>query len=401
MFDRYALLIVLWCWMALPAATWAQAPKAPAPPTPIAFEKAVLQAANELFSKVSIEGALDKIKLVIDPLIDSETGVQSRATSLEGRLIADLVTRAYPRFEVVPFTAANVKNSPFVLIGTLTLLNNAGVPGGRRDAYRVWLTLMDLKANKILAKSQSRASPQGVDPTPTTFFADSPIFIQDPAIEAYVQTCHSTRVGDHIPRAYAERVLVAAQTNDATEAYNDGNFQMALQSYADANGMAGGEQLRVLNGLYLSNAKLNREEAAAEAFGKVVDFGLQRGSLATKFLFRTGTTQFVGGQTGRPYQMWLQQIALRTAAANRCLEVVGHTSPTGTVGFNDRLSLSRAQAIQARLKREVAKLDGKLAVKGVGSREVIVGNRRDDASDALDRRVEFKVIECPTPTQRG
>lgn len=401
MFDRYALLMALWCWMALPAAAWAQAPASPAPPTPIAFEKAVLQAANELFSKVSLEGAPDKIKLVIDPLIDSQTGVQSRATRLEGRLIADLVTRAYPRFEVVPFTAANVKNSPFVLVGTLTLLNNAGVPGGRRDAYRVWLTLMDLKSKKILAKSQSRASPQGVDPTPTSFFADSPIFAQDPAIEAYVQTCQSTRVGDPIPQAYAERVLAAARTNEAMEAYDDGNFEMALGSYADANSLSGGEQLRVLNGLYLANAKLNRQDAAAEAFGKIVDFGLQRGSLATKFLFRKGSTQFVGGQAGRPYQMWLQQIASRTAATDRCLEVVGHTSPTGTVAFNDRLSLSRAEAIQTRLKREAAKLDAKLAAKGVGSREVIVGNRKDDASDALDRRVEFKVIECPTPARRG
>jgi outer membrane protein OmpA-like peptidoglycan-associated protein len=185
------------------------------------------------------------------------------------------------------------------------------------------------------------------------------------------------------------------------EAYNDGNFQSALEGYADANSMTGGEQLRILNGLYLSNAKLDRQEAAADAFDKAVDFGLQRGSLATKFLFRTGTTQFIGGQTSRPYQMWLRQIALRTAASNRCLEVVGHTSPTGTAGFNDRLSLSRAAAIQARLKQDVPSLDGKLAVKGVGSREVIVGNRRDDASDALDRRVEFKVIECPTSPQRG
>ena len=259
---------------------------------------------------------------------------------------------------------------------------------------------MDLKANKIVGKSQSRATQQGVDPTPTTFFAESPIFSRDPATEAYVQTCHTTRVGDPIPQAYADRVVVAARTNEATEAYNAGNFQSALEMFEDAQVMSGGEQLRVLTGVYLSSAKLDRQEPAAEAFGKVVDFGLQSGSLATKFLFRTGTTQFVAGQISRPYQMWLRQIAERTASSNRCLEVIGHTSATGRGAFNDRLSVLRADAIRGRLKREEPKLDGKLMGKGVGSRELIVGNGRDDASDALDRRVEFKVSDCAATPRR-
>ena len=137
--------------------------------------------------------------------------------------------------------------------------------------------------------------------------------------------------GDPIPQAYGDRVVVAARTNEATEAYNAGNFQSALEMFEDAQIMSGGEQLRVLTGVYLSSAKLDRQEPAAEAFGKVVDFGLQSGSLATKFLFRTGTTQFVAGQISRPYQMWLRQIAERTAASNRCLEVIGHTSATARV----------------------------------------------------------------------
>jgi len=35
-------------------------------------------------------------------------------------------------------------------------------------------------------------------------------------------------------------------------------------------------------------------------------------------------------------------------------------------------------------------LDRRLITRGAGSRELIVGTGRDDASDALDRRVEFK-----------
>jgi outer membrane protein OmpA-like peptidoglycan-associated protein len=401
MLHRYVLFLALCCWAGLPASAWSQAAQPGPPSTPLTFERAVLQAANELFSKIDLADAPEKVKLVIDPLIDSDSGAQSRATRLEGRMIADLVRRSYPRFEVVPFTAANARDAPFVLIGTLTHLNNAGVPGGRRDAYRVWLTLMDLKADKIVAKSQSRALPQGVDPTPTTFFAESPVYSRDAATQAYIQTCHTTRVGDPIPREYAGRVAVAARTNEATEAYDAGNFQSALEMFEDAQGMSGGDQLRVLTGVYLANAKLDRQEPAVAAFGKVVDFGLQHGSLATKFLFRKGTTQFVAGQTSRPYRMWLEQIAARAAASNRCLQIVGHTSATGTVALNDRLSVQRADAILARLKREEPKLGDKLTTKGAGSREMIVGNGRDDTSDALDRRVEFKVTECAGLPQRG
>ena len=105
---RYALFLALCCWVVgLPASAWSQATQPSSPPTPIAFERAVLQAANELFSKIDLVGAPEKVKLVIDPLIDSASGAQSRATRLEGRMIADLVRRSYPRFEVVPFTAAN------------------------------------------------------------------------------------------------------------------------------------------------------------------------------------------------------------------------------------------------------------------------------------------------------
>jgi len=35
-----------------------------------------------------------------------------------------------------------------------------------------------------------------------------------------------------------------------------------------------------------------------------------------------------------------------------------------------------------------------MIANGVASRQTMVGNGRDDASDALDRRVEFRVIGC-------
>ena len=58
----------------LPLTALAQAPTPPPLPPPIAFQDALLKAANDLFSKADLQGAPQKITLVIDPLIDGVTG---------------------------------------------------------------------------------------------------------------------------------------------------------------------------------------------------------------------------------------------------------------------------------------------------------------------------------------
>ena len=76
------------------------------------------------------------------------------------------------------------------------------------------------------------------------------------------------------------------------------------------------------------------------------------------------------------------------------MEVVGHTSRTGSETFNDRLSAQRAAFIQKRLEAEAPQLNGKTKASGVGYRENLIGTGTDDASDSLDRRVEFKINNC-------
>lgn len=383
-----------------PASAPATAPPAaaaPPPPTPIAFDAALLKAANDLLSKAKLDGAPDKVTLVIDPLIDGVTGAQSNATHLEEKRVVELVKSSYPRFQVARFSSDSIAKSPIVLIGTFTAVNNAGAAAGPRDAYRICLALADLKTKTIISKGVARALPDGIDPTPVAFFADSPVFAKDASTDAYVKSCQGTKVGDSIDQAYADRILVASLVNDGIEAYDAGNYRDALDVYQSALKTPGGEQLRVLNGIYLANTRLHRTKAAMEAFGKVVDYGLKSDKLAVKFLFKPGSTQFTTDRSVRaPYDSWLERIAERTAANKGCLEVVGHTSATGLAALNDRLSGLRADYIKDRLEDNEHSLRGRLLASGRGSREMIVGTGKDDASDALDRRVEFKVAKCGT-----
>jgi outer membrane protein OmpA-like peptidoglycan-associated protein len=379
--------------LAAPAAGSAPAATRP-PPTPVVFEKALLQAANDLFAKANLQDAPQKVVLVIDPLIDGATGAESNATQLMERRIVDLVRNSYPRFEVARFSSASLAKAPVVLIGTFTAINNAGLAGGPRDAYRICLALADLHARKIISKGVARALPEGIDATPTSFFAESPVFAKDASTEAYIKSCQGTQPGDPIEQVYADRILVASLINDGVQAYNAKRYKDALNLYQSALLTPGGEQLRVLNGIYLANYELRRRSDATEAFGKVVDYGLKGDRLAVKFLFRPGSTEFAREHISAPYETWIEKIAERTAAKKACLEIVGHTSATGLAAVNDRLSALRAGYIKDRLEAGAGELRGHLIATGRGSRELIVGTGRDDTSDAVDRRVEFKVIQC-------
>ena len=378
----------------------AQTPPAAPPPTPVAFEQALLKAANDLFSKANLPAAPGKIRLVIDPLIDGASGGQSTATRAIEQRIAELVRTSYRRFEIRPFSASAIAERPIVLVGTFTAINTAGDAGGPRDAYRICLTLADLESKKIVAKGVARALPEGIDTTPTAFFADSPAFTKDAATDAYIKTCQASRLGEAVDQAYADGLQLSALVNDAIQAYNAKQYLDALDHYERALRTPGGEQLRVLNGLYLTNWKLDRREAAREAFERIVGYGVKADRLAVKFLFEPNAAQFTTDRETRvEYAMWVQEIAKGTVKTDKCLDVVGHTSATGSAEVNDRLSLQRADYVKGRLQGALVRVQAnrRFAAKGVGSRELVVGTGKDDASDFLDRRVEFKTAACAAP----
>lgn len=378
----------------------------PKPPKPITefpvrpFPDAVVAAAEELFNAVpaaSLEEDHGRARaLAIDPLIDSVTGQQTVATRSMRSMIVDVVQARYPRLTVQPFTTATVGKSPLVLIGTLTAIDQKGeAAAADRTSYRIWLTLLDLRSGTIVAKARARARPDTVDASPTAQFRDSPAWSADPAVEAYVRTCHTTKLGDPIPPAYLDAILAAALVSDAVEAYDAGRYGDALDLYLSARDLPGGDQLRVHNGIYLANQKLGRQNEAVTAFDNLVDYGLEHHRLAVKFLFKPASTAFwpepaVSGS----YSLWLERIAARAAGRSSCLEITGHASRTGPEPLNERLSLLRADYIKRRLEAEESVLRNRMVANGFGSREALVGTGTDDAVDALDRRVEFKTFAC-------
>ena len=285
-----------------------------------------------------------------------------------------------------------------MLVGTFTPVNGQNQTVGPREAYRFCLVLGDLKTGKVVAKGVARSQLTGVDATPTTVFRESPVWTADPATQAYISTCQATKVGDPINKEFLDGLRTASLISQGDQAYNAGQYQSALSLYTAAKTSPAGDQLKAYNGIYLTRWKLNQVPEASTAFGDAIAYGLSKNRLAVKFLFQPGSTQFYQDQqVSGQYPIWLQQIAQQaaqqTTKANGCIEVTGHTSRTGSQQINEQLSLQRANYVKGQLERDAPQLSGHLVANGAASSQMMVGTGKDDLSDALDRRVEFK----PTP----
>jgi outer membrane protein OmpA-like peptidoglycan-associated protein len=363
------------------------------------FEQAVVVATDGLIKQTQtlpgflgkMEAKVSKKGLLVDPMIDASSGQQTGVTRQLETLVTNRMKENWAQVELLPFQSANLGKAQYLLTGTTSRVQSDKPV----RAFNINLAITDLKTGKVVAQSSARSRDEGLDMTPTAYFRDSPVLVKDKVVEGYIRTSEAAP-GSAADPAYMEKLAAAPLVNEATTAYNNERYQDSLTLYNNAaNTPGGGEQIRVLNGIYLTNWKLGKTAEAEEAFGKIVALGLANQNLGVKFLFNPGTTDFwTDPKVSGPYVFWLRQIARRVAVAKVCMNVVGHTSKTGSDATNDRLSRQRANYIKERLEKESGELAGRLKANGLGFRENIVGSGTDDVRDALDRRVEFKVTAC-------
>ena len=362
------------------------------------FDQAVIEATDGLVAQTQklpaflakVEAKVSRKALIIDPMIDAASGQQVRITRQLEQKVADRLVSQYPQFEILPFQAASLARAQYLLIGTMT--RSAG--GGARKPFQISLALVDLSTRSVLAQASALARDDGLDTSPTPYYQDSPVLVKDQVIDGYIRTAQ-TAPGQAADAYYLDRLSAAVLVNDGTNAYNASQYQDALGLYRNALATPAGEQLRALNGVYLASWKLGRTADAEQAFGKVVAFGLSQRNLGVKFLFNPGSTEFWSDpKVNGPYPLWLRQIARQASSAKVCMNVVGHTSHTGSEQTNDRLSQARAAVIKQKLDADAPDLATRTRASGVGWRENIIGTGSDDVSDALDRRVEFKIVSC-------
>jgi OmpA family len=325
--------------------------------------------------------------VVIDPIRDRASGQQ---TGVSVRLESELspALAALKGITMLPFDSTGASKARYVVTGV-------AAAGETPDHYTLTVALSDRERGVVVAQSAARLVEAGLDSRPTRFFVESPILVQDRSSEGYTRTAE-TPVGRTADALYMSQVETSALLAAALTAYNEEKWDRALAAYTAASKRTDGQQLRTFNGLYLTNVRLGNAVGAEQAFRKIVQFGLETNNLAVKLLFRPGSaTEFWPGRDyAAVYPVWIRQLAWAVQATGQCLNIIGHTSRTGTEGVNDRLSLQRAEMVKRLLEAEVHALSSRLRASGVGYRENIIGTGTDDERDAIDRRVVFKVVAC-------
>ena len=148
---------------------------------------------------------------------------------------------------VQELTTETIAHKPLVLLGSLAgITEEGGTAAGTPEVYRIWLVLADLRSGRIVAKGAARATTDGVDLTPAAFDRDSPGWMPDPYVGGYLKTC-GAKVGEPIDPIYLEGIETAALVRAASDAYEAGRYEEALDLYTQASKTAAGDQLRVGN----------------------------------------------------------------------------------------------------------------------------------------------------------
>lgn len=382
------LLAVVTVSTALGACASAPPQPIPQPPAPVAGDLDLPGAVYAIVDDLARQARTTTNRTaVVDTFVDRATGQQTDATARFEQTLAPALSASVQRLTVAPFDSAGAGRAEWVVTGTLATSESG--------QYTANVAITDRTSGIVLAQSVARFRDADNGTTPTRFYGDSPTVGRDRSVDGLVTTSE-TPAGRAADPLYIEQLPTAAVLKEALDAYNTERWQDALTLYTAAAARPDGQQVRTFNGVYLANLRLGRLPAAEEAFGRIVAFGLATSGLAVKVLFETGTTTFTAGaDLAGVYPIWIRQIARGAQTARACLNVVGHTSRSGSEEVNDRLSRARADAVRVLLEREVPGLAGQLTATGVGFRENIVGTGVDNASDAVDRRVEFKVIPCP------
>ena len=387
--NRRARMLMSWvlaATLAAGCATTASGPPATnaAPADNVDLAAAVTYLATDLTRQVA---NVPVARLVIDPLLERTSGQQTSASLRVQNELMTALQAAITGTVVSALDASAAEQTGMVATGTVAT-------GTAADEWLVRIALTDRASGIVVAQSAARFRQADLERTPTAFYSDSPSLVRDRSVDGYLTTAE-TPAGRLADPLYVEQLPTSALIAAALAAYNAGDWQGALSGYTAAAARENGQNLRTFNGLYLTNMRLGRAAAAEEAFGRIVALGLATNNLAVKLLFRTNSTDFLADPAlAGVYPMWLRQIARTASASNVCLTISGHTSASGRPEINDPLSLARATAVRTLLVAQVPTLEARFSVTGMGARRNLVGTGADDASDAIDRRVEFEVRQC-------
>jgi len=228
------------------------------------------------------------------------------------------------------------------------------------------------------------------DTTPMDIYKDSPAFLKGKNYEAYV-TSVKKKPEETISKDYNDRLRTKSMRVKGDMLYEEQEFNKSLAYYNQVAGGQNEQELEILNGQFTNLVKQQHMDKAEEVYAKLLKTIIaETNEIANKIIFAPNSKVPLENNAGL-YKIYIKQIANLVVAGPECrVKIIGHSSKTGAEDLNDKLSLQRAEWIQNQMALYAPKIKGKSETIGCGFKENLVGTGKDDITDAIDRRVEFK-----------
>lgn len=359
---------------------------------PLSFREAVKSLSDNLLQQVKKHQGLaaGKKQIALDPFIDVNSGDVVQ-TSLDIELLmVKHINNHFPAFDMQRLSPTQLEKIQYIMVGVLDyeLYNRTD------KRYRIHAAVLDSNAHKVIASAKVWLLESKLNYTPVTIYQDSPMYLKDKLLDSLINIAKSP-VGTEVEARYYNALEASAVITEASTAYSERDFGKALTLFQQAEKLSEGKTMRTYAGLYQTYRKLQRPDKAEEAFGKMFEVGIEENNLSTKFLFQVNNVEFVKNPNIRKqYVMWLRQIGKLFNKTDHCIHILGHTSRTGAEQYNRNLSLQRAEKVQKLLAPYFSDIRTRSQAIGRGFLDNIVGSGTDDARDAVDRRVDFKIVPC-------
>jgi outer membrane protein OmpA-like peptidoglycan-associated protein len=361
------------------------------------FEPAVRALAASLMTQLkanqsSSQAALSEVNMAVEPIVNADTAEVVEASRRIQEIISEETRKQNPKIRMVPTSPDILIKAPFILVGIIKLEAQARAKGPA--PYNVGAAIIDLKTNKVLASATVQVSDNRLDVTPTKSFQDNPMYTKDRRTDGLIKTV-GAGAGGMADTEYMSGLVTSSILSQGDREYDKNNYEKALNYYKEASLRPDGQTMRTFAALYQAYRQLNKLDQAEAAFGRLIALAYAAKDINVKLMFSVGKTEFVTDSEMRShYNIWLRQIARLFAKEEGCLEIVGHTSRTGSESYNESLSLKRAQYVQSLMQKDFPGIMKRSTAIGRGFKENIIGTGSDNVRDAIDRRVEFKIAKC-------
>jgi len=365
----------------------------PTKPAYFEFDEGIRQLGNGLLTELIERSESDLMVTVINPFLDSDSGQVLQASFDIEVLLINEAHKQFQSINISRMSSKNLRKAQYIINGVIKYQGNNSTLA--KKLYQVSASIVDLKTQAIVTNSTVWIASVHLNYQPMPSYKDNPMYVKSKRLKFISKTLESP-IGTQIDAGYYNFTETNAQLVTAQSAYDSGNYQLAYNLFKQLIQQPAGQMIETYGGLYAASFKLGHSREAERYFTQMIIIGVENGNIPIKLLFKSNLTKYLEiPELQQQYALWLRQMTLYFKNHPQyCFNILGHTSRSGEADYNKNLSKQRANTIQEQMRKIFQDIIYRSKTIGKGHTETIVGTVPDSFENAIDRRVEFKIVDC-------